>query len=304
MGAYFVLLFYYLVMKRRYALLAGASAAFAYLSHPFTVFYTVPGFLFLIVQQKGAAGIGRYTLGLLSSAVAITIPWFVYASAVSTSLSPFYLYPFATSPEQMLNNPSSVIPQFLQRPVWLTLWIRLVNALRTLTPFPLMFSPSEYPQIPDPVGKLVPSLSFAVLTTYLHTLPGALAAAFSVPAYTVLTKRLLEPTKKALLLGALPLALSVSYFGYLTGGVADLVAMPLVPIIVALAVEHLNGRRILAGLAVVLLLENLGFLWVFLYPAQLIFGLGEMQFVIAVALIFALYVLILLRLRIYLSYPP
>jgi len=279
MAAYFILLCYYLITRpkptRSDFMLAGFFVALGFLSHSMTTFYVIGAFAFgFLSTSKNLRERLRATWMVIVSALTI-LPWMVWTTFVYAHPSKFLLYPITVDIGELLESPNTVLQHFLTVKPQHVIWIRAVNALRTLIPFPLTLTPQDMASIvPDPVSYHLPALSYIFTVTYLVSLPGALSLTLWIPAYTAFLNAAFNRSKirEIVMLVVLPMFLCFGYFGYLENhGLAMLGLQPLIPIGVGYAISLLakHGKACFICFFGVLV-ENMFLLWISLYPFQLL----------------------------------
>jgi hypothetical protein len=268
MAAYFMLLAVLLILERKFVR-GGVLAALGFLSHSYILFY-VGGSLFLI-YKKGASRLQtmRNLLIYLIPAGLVVMPWFLWSSLIYGHTSSFITYPFASSGPNSTLGMKQLLEQFMRTPLTLFPWVRIVNAARTLLPWPLAITPVWFSNYGwADLFSWSGSLDHLLMYMYLFTLPGALSLSLTLPAYSAWFQNGFR-NRTLLASTTAPFIFAVLFFGYPTAGLSILMAQPMVPILIGAAVERLS-KRLAVIVFVGMLIEYVYFIWAHVYPANLI----------------------------------
>jgi len=267
MAAYFVLLSLILITERKF-IWGGVIAALGFLSHSYALFYII-GLLFLIcsrIRTNSPKEVRNLLLFGLSAALAVA-PWFIWTTFIYGHVSSFLLYPLASSGPDSTLGSAHIVEQFLKAPMSLFVWTRVVNTFRTLFPWPLGITPAWFSQFGwADVFSWTDSINALLLVTYIFTIPGALSLSLTLPAYIAWVR---SKSKMLFACTTLPLIFAIIFFGYPTAGLASLMAQPLVPVLACAAVS-IVPKPTSKVLFITLLAEHFFFIWVNVYPANLL----------------------------------
>jgi len=232
--AYFVLLmFYFLFCKKNY-LFSVFFSAFAFLSHPYALFYIASATLFLLITRKSRFFQKKLLYGLLLFALLLT-PYFVWNTIAFGSLLPSRLiyYPFATQYyTEVYTTPYALIRSFFNTSLIVPVRNRLLNIIRSLIPIQV-------------VGYLITGNYRFLLWHFYHTYPGAL----TLFLYLLVIMKLLRLSKtrsiisnelKLLSFVFLPFFLTAVYWGYPEAGFVRQTLQPTVPLLIMFATNELH----------------------------------------------------------------
>lgn len=268
MAAYFILLSVLLIVQKK-TVRAGVMAGLGFLSHSFTLFYVL-GALYLIFRKawtnirRGLSNISFF----LASAGLVVAPWLVWSSLVYGHTSSFILYPFASSGPDSTLGAAQVMERFLRAPPMLSIWVRVVNAFRTLLPWPLMITPGWFAQYGwADLFSWSPSVDVLLLYTYFFTIPGAVSLTLTFPAYLAWIR---SRNEVILATVTLPLISAIFFFGYPWAGFSVLMAQPLVPLLVGVGVASLRTSRLTFVVLLGVIVEFFFVIWLHVYPAGLL----------------------------------
>jgi len=274
MGAYFVFLFFVLLIDGKRTKLAGLMAALAYLSHQYVLVYIVGGLVFWSLKHGLATSNLRRIFGILTVMIAAVAPWELWTILVYGHPSKFMFYPMAVAgfnPE----NPQATLTDFAHMEVSTFIWTKVLNLYRTLFPYSLGFSRSDINQIftGSSIAGTVSMHPFVATIAFLYvfSLPGALSLTMTVPSY-------LESLRKSFRLEFLsfvgiPLILGVMMMGYPTSGLTPYFLQPAIPLLLANGVALLlrADLRYPRLLFLGLLMESFFMTWMIMYPAILLY---------------------------------
>ena len=274
MGAYFVFLFFILLIEGKHLKLAGLMAALAYLSHQYVLVYIIGGLVFWLLKH-GLTTINVRRIFVISIVmIAAVAPWELWTILVYGHPSKFLLYPLAVSgfnPE----NPQATLQDFARMEVSSFIWTKVLNLYRTIFPFTLGFTLSDINQLfaGSNIASTISMYPYiaALAFLYIFSLPGALTLTMTLPSY-------LGSLNKAFRLElfsfvAIPLALSVMMIGYPTSGVTPYFLQPTIPLLLASGVALLlrADLRYARLLFLGLFIESFFMTWVITYPAILLY---------------------------------
>jgi len=288
MGAYFVFLFFILLIEGKHTKLAGLMAALAYLSHQYVLVYIIGGLVFWLIKHGLTTTNVRRIFIISIVMIAAVAPWELWTILVYGHPSKFLLYPLAVSgfnPE----NPQATLQDFARMEVSTFIWTKVLNLYRTIFPFSLGFTLSDINQL-FAGSNIASNISMypyiaALAFLYVFSLPGALTLTMAFPSY-------LGSLNKAFRLElfsfvAIPLALSVMMIGYPTSGLTPYFLQPTIPLLLASGVALLlrADLRYAQLLFLGLLMESFFMTWVIMYPAILLYTEvhSATEFAVAVA---------------------
>ena len=264
MAAYFILLFYYCIVKQRYLPLAGVFAGLAVLSHPYALLYLPGGVLFLIPRyaREIKSDFKKISI-MLGSFAAVVAPWGLWAYSLHTEFGLLF---------RMLAGSSDLNS---------LVWTRIVNLYRTVAPYMFGYTAG------DAIGlgwesRLVADVhSHPILaligSTYIFTLPGALSLSLTVFSYAGFLEKSRSMRKIILHLLVVPFVFSVAISGEVQAGLAYIYTFPIVVILVGFGALYLleRGSRVLnAAVGLGILVESLFVTWVMIYPYHLLVRLS------------------------------
>lgn len=233
-AAFFILVFYYLIFTKRIANpLLGISAGLAYLAHPYSLLFTGSGILILLFKKQFQF---NSFLKFIFLASLIVLPWLLWNFAeFGTIPSMFKYYPFAVNGYQNLHNESfqQVWSEFISKPLWYIVFIRIVNAAISLTPiFLLTRIASVFMPVTIQIYKTVSFSNLPWIYHHLQTIFGALTTLLFIFA-SIEFVRLFKNKKYRYFTWfvILPFLFSLVYMGWIEF-TAHLIYQPLIPLLV------------------------------------------------------------------------
>lgn len=250
LAAYFVLISYYLLLKRR-PFWSGFAGALAFLSHPIGAMYLLGAFAYAIHKKVGRA--------FLFSSTVTTLPWFLWSLLV-VGIPRFLYYPFFLSSHvAAVNQPGQVVEEFLRTPLWLVFWNRMVTAYDILAPSLLS----------TPVDSGASAVNVLAQTT-IFTLAGALGLPMFLFCYYGFAKSFRALGKELTCFVIVPFLVFLAEIGgafdptWLSAWHA---LQPLVPILLGLGVaSFINRLKPLIIISVSYAIQNFLVLWMWSYP--------------------------------------
>lgn len=263
MAAFFILFAYLLVLDKRYSV-SGMILGLGYLSHQYAVFFALGITAYSAISRNSfRQGFSRLA-GLASfvAAFALSIsPWEVWTNLAVGRGSRFFTYAFESN---------------LAPTITLSIWARIQNEYGSFFPRALGEIPSAntWPLIgaySSLASQVAQSPVLAALTlNYITSLVGALTFTMWIPAYYFWANRILHRDRFWLTMVFLPIVATVAIFPQDLFGLADVFAVPVVPLLYGLAISSVSAttRRILF---VGLLIEHSFLLWSIMYPFNLLF---------------------------------
>jgi 4-amino-4-deoxy-L-arabinose transferase-like glycosyltransferase len=174
--AFFILMFYYLIFTKKIANpLLGISAGLAYLAHPYSLLFIGSGVLILLFKKQFQF---NSFLKFIFLTLLIALPWLLWNFIdFGTIPSVFKYYPFAVNGYENLHNETfqQVWSEFISKPLWYIIFIRVVNAVISLTPiFLLTRIAATLMPVTIQTYKIVSFSNLAWTHHHLQTIFGAL----------------------------------------------------------------------------------------------------------------------------------
>jgi len=292
LAMYFALLMIYFAFfseaeDRIKYLLAGIFGSLGFLAHNYVTVYVITTFFALIYFHRRAhssqsrnrlvKNFCLFTLGLILP----LLPYFfwVFVSYGTVSTSRFIYYPFAVDPEDVdtiLNgDPNTVVRKFFLTPISKIIWVKVADAIVTLTPAAL------------PVNPIATSFrTYFPVYYYSHDYPGALSTLMYFLVVFWFVRYVLRKTKTNKVLFVfliVPFVMFLVVSGWLDWGLLTAGLHPTLPILVMLGfneLEKFNNRLnflfkifIFAGA----IIENAIFMWLLIAFYMLGGGITQVE---------------------------
>jgi len=234
MAAYFVLLFiYFLIVGRNFWW--GCSAGLGYLTHGYSLLYLPIALLFL---SKRSLKKWLFSITIVFGAVVL---WSFFSYWNTGSPGRMIYYPLCVHGAEMVlkNTSTGILNVFLKTPILTIAFIRLRNLYRTCIPWPFFFFLIEDPIIREMFWFEYwnPRIAFhnVVWLYYSNTLMGALGVIlYGATIHSILRRK--KATSRFVLL---PFFTSLVFVGWVTDGLARQTFQPLIPIMIAIAIEDI-----------------------------------------------------------------
>jgi hypothetical protein len=263
MAAFFLLVFFYSLIKRRYLPLGAIFAGLGVLSHPYVLIFVAGGFTYFLATRDNSVTQTLKSIAVMMSLLAITVsPWVLWSYSMFGSVPSSLLTTYAEGPTSLLT----------------ALWTHIIALYRTITPYFFGYSSAEMPAIFswNPAIMLQVQLHPILATialTYIFNLPGALTLTLTVFSYLGFGRLFGSMRNFFIGLVAIPFALSLAVTGSVTSGLTPYFFHPIVVILVATGVWQLLKfrRRIRVLAAIGITFEYLFFVWFVIYPFNLVF---------------------------------
>lgn len=239
LAAYFILTFYYLLMRDSYSsvFIAGPIIALAFLSHGYTFLFLVGGLVFIVLKmkEKSFKDAMKRIFFVVTGFFVFIAPWLNWTREFSHSSlgSRQMYYPFCVNGPTMVlhNTPDEIQSIFLSTPLETILSIRLSNIYRTLFPWPLI----SYLQ-----GELE-TVHEVIWLLYANTLPSAVGLVLFVLASVAIVREV-TIRKEIVSFILVPFLSSVIFWGWISIGLVRQTLHPLIPLLIILSVGYLLKR--------------------------------------------------------------
>ena len=231
-------------IKLRYPL-AGFFAGLGFWFHNYAVFYIGIALLLLIYKEKMykkifsgdlSAKVKKlsYFLIILLIILAPHFTW-LYSYYGTVSTSKFIYYPLAVNGYEsaLLGDKQELFDTFYSTPFKDIIFIRISNAITTLTPATL------------PINPIATSfVTYNPIYYYTHDYPGALSALMYILVVIWFTKYIFRKRKTdSVLVGflVLPLISNLILYGWREWGLVNQILHPTIPLLIILGINELNN---------------------------------------------------------------
>lgn len=239
--AFFVLICYYFIFKRKLNLFFGLSAALAFLTHQYSLLYLVPFGLFILIKRKDFKLIKQKLFVITFPFLVASLLWYGYNFQIYGEIAPttFKYYPIAIKGWRELPEKTSeqILQEFWSYPIYIHLFVRAVNFAYTFIPL----LPVAFQIISKICSPIVISLTYKVVDFsqlhltfhFLQTIPGATSLLlyffFSIGFFKLIKEKVYK--KHLIVLILMPIIFSLIQFGFIHP-IARLVMEPLIPIFI------------------------------------------------------------------------
>lgn len=258
---FFVLFFFYFIIKNQ-SFFSILPASLALYTSPISLFFIPAGYVYGYLKKN------KNLLKSLLILILIFLPFALYSVLKTGSryTDPFILYPIAVNGmEKLVADPiSKTFTDFLSKPFYYIIGIRVINFIMTMFPVLLMFKlASLFINIPIiHIQKIVDITQVPILYHFMHSMPGALSMLVYVFSMIGLYK-LFKSDKKMFLLIILPLVFGVLYWGWIKAGLVNDLFAPLVPLLIMVAIPQMKSKKMVYLSLGLMVLEGIIFAHVY-----------------------------------------
>jgi len=247
--AFFILTFYYLLFTRKINFLFGLVSGLAFIAHPYSVAYIMPGILILFLKTPKKNFFPILTFILIPT-ILLYIPWALanflqYGSFVASI--PIKYYPFAVNGYEKLyeETQAQIWKEFIETPILYIIGIRFVNAFTFL--FPLTFFIPKIISLFSPIQikihRLVDFSKQPWTYNYVQTLAGGLTFLLFYFTCIGFIKLLKDKKKRELLIiMILSFIFFTSYIGFIQP-LGRMAYVPLVPLSMMIGFNEVLTRK-------------------------------------------------------------
>ena len=232
----FVLYFIIFMLEQKY-FSSYISSLLGFLSHPLSLFFILPAYAWHTIKRDKLQIIKIVTIFLLSVLIIVLIKNY-------TGYSEGYLIfcPFAVNGWEATVGKSfgEVWKEFLSKPVYYHIFVRIVNLLNTILPIAPSVKLINY-FIKLPIIQLHKTVNFTnipFIYYYFHSIPGALTTGLYLFFIVWIIKNF--KTKFSILFVIAPILFAVSFYGWIKAGVTRDMLQPVIPIAIILGVSEMS----------------------------------------------------------------